>query len=114
MNRLLLVAMAIVTMKIVCQNAIAQDRPPNPGFNAQMETIRKEVDRDMQGPLAKEAIVACRRVAGISVPVQTAPEAIRSGYSAEVAFKFADCVANYMYPIDARKIEELDKKASRR
>jgi hypothetical protein len=113
MARLLLIAVAIVSID-VCQDAIAQDRLPTPGFNAQMDSIRKEVDRDMQGPLAKEAVVACRRVAGITVPVQTGLEAIRAGYSADVAIKFVDCVANYMYPVDARKSEELDRKANRR
>jgi hypothetical protein len=113
MTRLLLIAVAIVIFDI-WQDAMAQDRLPNPGFNAQMDSIRKEVDRDMQGPLAKEAIVACRRVAGITVAVQTGPDAIRAGYSAEVAIKFVDCVANYMYPVDARKSEELDRKANRR
>lgn len=114
MTRLLLVAMAIAIVETVCQDATAQDRLPNPRFNAYIDSIRKEVDQDMQGPLAKEAIAACRRVAGISVPVQTGPEAIRAGYSAEVAVKFTDCVVNYMYPVDAKKSEELDRKANRR
>ena len=114
MTCFLTVAMALVIIEIIGEDAVAQDRPPNPRFNAQMDIIRKEVDHDMQRPLGKEAILACRRVAGISVPVQTGLEAIRAGYSAEVAIKFTDCVANYMYPVDARKREELDRKANPR
>lgn len=114
MLRLLLPVVLIVVIENVCQKASAQDRPLPPGLNAQLDAMRKEVDQDMQGTLGKEAIVACRRVAGISVPVQTGLEAIRAGYSADVAIKFTDCVANYMYPVDAKKTEELDRKINRR
>lgn len=114
MARLLLVATAIVIVGSTRTDAVAQDRRPSPWLQDEMDRAQKQVEKDKQGPLAKEAVVACRRVAGISAPVQTGREALQAGYSVETAIKFGDCVTNYMYPVDAKETEELDRKANRR
>ncbi|MDH2355607.1 hypothetical protein QCM80_33790 [Bradyrhizobium sp. SSUT112] len=111
MARLLLALMIIVIVSATRQDAVAQDHPRILGPS---DGVMKQVDEDMRGPLGKEAISICKRVAGITVPVQTAIDAIRAGYSAAVAVKFSDCVANYMYPMDAKKSEELDRKINQR
>jgi len=101
----------LILCNTICQTAVAQERP---GSKAYFDKTMKQVDQDMEGPRGQEARVICRRVAGITVPINTSIEAIRAGYSVDVATKFSDCVANYMYPVDARKSEELDRKAGRR
>lgn len=64
--------------------------------------------------ITDEAARICRRVAGISVPAKTGKEIIAAGYSAETAIKFVDCVVNYMTPVDAKEVEELDRKIGTR
>ena len=93
------------------EDGVAQDRQRILGPS---DSVMKQVDEDLRKPLGEEAISICRRVAGITALVQTGIDAIRAGYSAAVAAKFSDCVANYMYPVDARKSEELDRKVNQR
>jgi hypothetical protein len=64
--------------------------------------------------ISDEAARICRRVAGISVPATTRKEIIGAGYSAETAMKFIDCVVNYQTPVDAKEVEELDRRIGAR
>jgi hypothetical protein len=83
----------------------AQESPYEPpaGFKAAMEKFASEAESDAAGPLGQSAKAACKRILGISGPADTGLDVLHSGYSLEIAEKFADCTVNYMYPIDAKK-----------
>lgn len=77
------------------------------------DEAQRQYIQDSKGPLGRDAKVACRRVAGISVDAETAKDIINAGYSADAALKYVECVTNYMYPIDARKIEQYDREIAK-
>ena len=88
--------------------------PSPPPFQAEMDRIGRETKTELNGPKGDEAATICRRIAGVTVPAKTAKDVIAAGYSSETAIKFVDCVVNYMYPVDAKKTEELDRKIGAR
>ncbi len=94
---------------LLANGGSAQQLPP--AFKAEMDRISKETSDELNGPKGDEARRICSRVAGVTVPARTGRDVIAAGYSAETAIKWTDCVVNYMNPIDARKIDEYDRKA---
>jgi hypothetical protein len=82
----------------------------SPAFQAEMDRIGRETKTELNGPKGDEAATICRRIAGVTVPAKTGKDVIAAGYSSETAIKFVDCVVNYMYPVDAKKTEGLDRK----
>jgi hypothetical protein len=87
---------------------------PSPAFQTEIERISRETKTELNGPKGDEAATICRRIAGVTVPAKTGKDVIAAGYSSETAIKFVDCVVNYMYPVDAKKTEELDRKIGAR
>jgi hypothetical protein len=87
---------------------------PPPAFQAEMDRAGREAKTDFNGSKGDEAARICRRIAGVTVPAKTAKDVIAAGYGSETAIKFVDCIVNYMYPVDAKKAEELDRKAGAR
>jgi hypothetical protein len=83
----------------------AAERPwtPPPGYTAAMEHFANEASADWNGPKGEEARTVCKRVVGVTGPVNNATDLIRLGYSEATVEKFGDCVVNYMVPIDAKK-----------
>jgi hypothetical protein len=59
-----------------------------------------QVKSDSKGELGRKAREACNRIHGITVPVQTGKDVLRS-YGLQKAKDWTDCVVNYMYPIPA-------------
>ncbi len=76
-----------------------------------MEEFGKQAEADWNSPKGEEARIVCRRIAGISVPAKTTVDVREAGYSAETADKYAHCLSDYMYPVDAKKTEEYERKA---
>ena len=95
-------------------SAHSQSPAPTAALKAELDRIGQEANAEMNGPNVDEAARICRRIAGVSVPAKTAKDVVAAGYSPEVAFQFIDCLMNLMYPVDAKKTEELDRKIGSR
>jgi hypothetical protein len=109
MQKLMSGVFAVGVFLLTNDGSAQQTLPPN--LKAATEQAAKEASADLNGPKGDEARRICSRVAGVSVPAKTGKDVIAAGYSAETAIKWVDCIVNYMTPVDARKIEELDRKA---
>ena len=114
MGKLVAVALVIGACWLIWTKIAEPPYEPPPGFKAAMDHFAKQAKDDFNSPKAEEARSACRRIAGVGVPAKTFQDVTGAGYSAETAAKFIDCVVNYMYPVDAKKTEEYDKKAGTR
>lgn len=103
MRKLVLVTIVLGAGWLIYHKANERPYEPPAGFTAAMEHFAKEAQADWNGPKGEEARTVCKRVAGVNAQVNNAIDVIRAGYSEATAEKFADCMVNYMYPIDAKK-----------
>ena len=111
MRKLILVGLAIGISWLVYEKAVERPYEPPPSFNAAMEHFAKEAKSDWSSQKGEDARIACRRIAGVSVPANTGMDIIGAGYSQETAIKFSECVVNHMYPVDAKKDKYNREKA---
>jgi hypothetical protein len=70
-----------------------------------MEHFANESWKDWNGPKCEEARAVCRRIACVLTPANTSMDVIESGYSEAIAEESADCLVNYMYPVDTKRDE---------